>query len=90
MGPHLIHNKTIKLMDSILRKIVDKRYKDHISDAHITLFKFFEKQPDLFFDTKNKEKRYLFTQINFKTNLTQIIYLQLQHKKVHWASVSFI
>lgn len=57
MGPLLIHNKNIKLMDSILRTVAGKRYEADIEGAHKILFELFERQPDIFYDKKKKEKR---------------------------------
>lgn len=57
MGPLLIHNKNIKLMDSILLKVAEKRYESDMERAHKILFELFEKQPDVYYDKKNKEKR---------------------------------
>lgn len=57
MGPLLIHNKNIRLMDSILRTVAEKRYESDMEKAHKILFDLFEKQPDIFYDSKKKEKR---------------------------------
>ena len=57
MGPLLLHNKNIKLMDSTLRNIAEKRYEADMEKAHKILFELFEKQPDIYYETKKKEKR---------------------------------
>lgn len=57
MGPLLIHNKNIKMMDSILSSVAEKRYEADMEKAHKILLELFEKQPDIHFDTKQKEKR---------------------------------
>lgn len=56
MGPLLIHNKNIKLMDSSISTVARKRYEADMEKAHKILFELFEKQPDIYFDKKNKEK----------------------------------
>jgi hypothetical protein len=55
MGPLLLHNKTIKLMDSVIRSVAEKRYESDMESAHKILFEYFEKQPDTFSDKKEKE-----------------------------------
>lgn len=55
MGPLLLHNKTIKLMDSVIHTVADKRYESDMESAHKILLEYFEKQPDSFSDKKNKE-----------------------------------
>lgn len=55
MGPLLLHNKTIKLMDSVLRSVAEKRYESDMESAHKILFEYFEKQPDIFSNKKDKE-----------------------------------
>lgn len=58
MGPLLIHNKNIKLMDSVIRTVAEKRYEADMEKAHKILFELFEKQPDIYEDKKKKEKRW--------------------------------
>lgn len=55
MGPLLLHNKTIKLMDSVIHSVAAKRYESDMETAHKILAEYFEKQPDSFSDKKNKE-----------------------------------
>lgn len=55
MGPLLLHNKTIKLMDSVIHTVADKRYESDMESAHKILLEYFEKQPDSFSDKKNKD-----------------------------------
>lgn len=43
MGPFLIHNKTIRIMDSVIRTVAYKRYEADMGSAHKILFEFFEK-----------------------------------------------
>jgi hypothetical protein len=57
MGPLLLHNKNIKLMDSTLRSVAEKRYEADMEKAHKILFELFEQQPDIYHDKKKKEKR---------------------------------
>lgn len=57
MGPLLIHNKNIKLMDSVIRTVAEKRYESDMEKAHKILLELFEKQPDIHYDKKKKEKR---------------------------------
>lgn len=57
MGPLLIHNKNIKLMDSVIRTVAEKRYEPEMENAHKILFELFETQPDIYYDKKRKEKR---------------------------------
>lgn len=57
MGPLLLHNKNIRLMDSVLQTVAAKRYDSDMEKAHKILFELFEKQPDIFYDSKKKEKR---------------------------------
>lgn len=57
MGPLLLHNKNIKLMDSTLRTVAEKRYEADMEKAHKTLYELFEMQPDIYYDEKKKEKR---------------------------------
>lgn len=57
MGPLLIHNKNIKLMDSVIRTVAEKRYESDMETAHKTLFELFDRQPDIYFDKKKKENR---------------------------------
>lgn len=57
MGPLLIHNKNIKLMDSVLRSVAEKRYEADMEKAHKILYELFAKQPDIYFDKKRKEQR---------------------------------
>lgn len=56
MGPLLLHNKNIKLMDSTLRSVAEKRYEADMDEAHKILCELFEKQPDIYYDNKGKEK----------------------------------
>ena len=56
MGPLLLHNKNIKLMDWTLRSVAEKRYEADMEKAHKILFELFEKQPDIYCETKKKEK----------------------------------
>lgn len=56
MGPLLLHNKNVKLMDSTLLKVAAKRYESDMEIAHKILYDFFSKQPDIFQDKKGKEK----------------------------------
>lgn len=56
MGPFLIHNKNITLMDDVIRKVAEKRYEPDMESAHKVLHKFFEKQPSIFSNkAKNEE-----------------------------------
>lgn len=59
MGPLLIHNKNIKLMDSVIRTVAEKRYECEMEKAHKILHELFEKQPDIHYDKKKKEKRWV-------------------------------
>lgn len=59
MGPLLLHNKNIKLMDSTLRTVAEKRYEADMEKAHKILFELFELQPDIYYDEKKKEKRWV-------------------------------
>jgi hypothetical protein len=56
MGPLLLHNKNIKIMDSIIRAVATKRYESDMECAHKILHDHFEKQPDVYYDSKKKEK----------------------------------
>lgn len=44
-------------MDSVLRKVAEKRYEADMDKAHKILFELFAKQPDIFYDSKKKENR---------------------------------
>lgn len=90
MGPLLIHNKNIKLMDSILRTVAEKRYESEMEKAHKILFELFEKQPDIHFDKKKKEKRFVRNSFKVQSPLQPLTSFQLQHKKVRRTSLPFI
>lgn len=56
MGPLLLHNKNIKIMDSIIGAVAEKRYESDMESAHKILHDYFERQPNVFYDAKEKEK----------------------------------
>ncbi|XP_055592617.1 uncharacterized protein LOC129744228 [Uranotaenia lowii] len=56
MGPLLLHNKHIILVDRTLIEVSRQRYAQDIREAHRVLYDFFEKQPDSFTDKKGKDK----------------------------------
>lgn len=56
MKPFLLHDQTIKIMDSIIKSMAIKRYNSYLNDAHKTLLNYFEKQPNILYDAKKKEK----------------------------------
>lgn len=43
-------------MDSIIRAVAEKRYESDMEYAHKILHDYFEKQPDIYYDKKKKEK----------------------------------
>lgn len=43
-------------MDSIIRAVAEKRYESDMECAHKILHDHFEKQPDVFYDSKKREK----------------------------------
>lgn len=56
MGPLLLYNKNIKIMDSIIQSVAEKRYESDMECAHKILHDYFEGQPNVFYDEKQKEK----------------------------------
>jgi hypothetical protein len=56
MGPLLLHNKNIKIMDSIIRMVAEKRYESDMESAHKVLYDYFVKQPNVYYDKNKKEK----------------------------------
>jgi hypothetical protein len=56
MGPLLLHNKNIKLMDSVIRIVAEKRYESDMECAHKILHDYFVQQPNVFLDKKQKDK----------------------------------
>lgn len=58
MGPLLLHNKNITIMDSTISAVAHKRYEADMESAHKTLLEFFEKQQSIF-DKKKKEMWYV-------------------------------
>lgn len=52
MGPLLLHNKNIIIVDGTLREVAKKRYEKEIREAHKLLHDFFEKQPNSYVDKK--------------------------------------
>lgn len=55
MGPLLLHNKNITIMDSTISTVARKRYETDMESAHIILLEFFEKQQSIQYDKKKKE-----------------------------------
>lgn len=58
MGPLLLHNKNIIVVDKTLREVARMRYDTDIKEAHKTLYDYFEKQPNCYTDKKGKDRRY--------------------------------
>ncbi|KAL7029565.1 hypothetical protein ACKWTF_006289 [Chironomus riparius] len=58
MGPLLLHNKNIKIMDSTIRAVAEKRYESDMECAHKILHDYFVQQPNVYFDSKKKESCY--------------------------------
>ncbi|XP_055540226.1 uncharacterized protein LOC129726948 [Wyeomyia smithii] len=58
MGPLLLHNKNIVIVDKTLREVASKRYEQDIKSAHKILYDFFDKQPNSFADKKGKDTSY--------------------------------
>ncbi|XP_053690516.1 uncharacterized protein LOC128739141 [Sabethes cyaneus] len=58
MGPLLLHNKNIIIVDRTLREVANRRYERDIKGAHKVLYDFFEKQPNSFADKKGKDTSY--------------------------------
>jgi hypothetical protein len=56
MGTLLLHNKNIKIMDSIIRAVAEKRYESDMECAHKVIHDYFVKQADVHYDSKKKEK----------------------------------
>ncbi|XP_055636203.1 uncharacterized protein LOC129775455 isoform X2 [Toxorhynchites rutilus septentrionalis] len=54
MGPLLLHNKNIIIVDRTLREVAKKRYEKEIEEAHKILYNYFEKQPNCYVDKKNR------------------------------------
>ncbi|CAO1400178.1 unnamed protein product [Diamesa hyperborea] len=55
MGPLLLHNKNITIMDSTISVVAQKRYEADMENAHKTLLEFFEQQQNKQYDKKKKE-----------------------------------
>lgn len=43
-------------MDSTIRAVAEKRYESDLECAHKILNDYFEKQPNIYFDSKKNEK----------------------------------
>lgn len=43
-------------MDSIIGAVAEKRYESDMESAHKILHDYFERQPNVFYDAKEKEK----------------------------------
>lgn len=55
MGPLLLHNKNITIMDSTISAVAQKRYEADMGSAHKILLEFFEQQQSIQYDKKKKE-----------------------------------
>ncbi|XP_053675438.1 uncharacterized protein LOC128725698 [Anopheles nili] len=58
MGPLLLHNKNIVVVDRTLRQVAEKRYEADIKQAHRILHDYYETQPSVYPDKKGKEKSF--------------------------------
>lgn len=56
MGPLLLHNKNITIMDKIILIVANKHYSDDILKAHQILYDYYNAQPHIYVDKKGKDK----------------------------------
>jgi hypothetical protein len=55
MGPLLLHNKNIKIMDSTIKTVAIKRYESELESVYKKLHEYFERQQNVFYDMKRKD-----------------------------------
>lgn len=89
MGPLLMHNKNITLMDGVVRNVGEKRYQNDIIKNYKTLEKYYEEQQNQFVDKTNEmdksynlrkliELPYHTFKLNDKTFETSLYLIQLK------------
>lgn len=80
MGPLLLHNQNIIVVDKTLREVARKRYEKDIIKAHKTLYDYFEMQPNSYTDKQGKHKCF---------NIRKFIELPYHKYKLEASAASF-